>query len=155
MSENNLMADKLLKAIQEEERDKTRGRLKIFFGYAAGVGKTYAMLKAAHEAKQRGIDVIAGYIEPHARPKTAALLHGLEVLPSKSVPYNGITLREFDIDAALQRKILPRLPQHRKLQQQLPLQKIPLILLPLIQMPRMILMIFQLIKKESKNSLKK
>ncbi len=59
MSENNLMADKLLKAIQEEERDKTRGRLKIFFGYAAGVGKTYAMLKAAHEAKQRGIDVIA------------------------------------------------------------------------------------------------
>lgn len=104
MSENNLMADKLLKAIQEEERDKTRGRLKIFFGYAAGVGKTYAMLKAAHEAKQRGIDVIVGYIEPHARPKTAALLHGLEVLPSKSVPYNGITLREFDIDAALQRK---------------------------------------------------
>ena len=73
MSENNLMADKLLKAIQEEERDKTRGRLKIFFGYAAGVGKTYAMLKAAHEAKQRGIDVIVGYIEPHARPKTAAL----------------------------------------------------------------------------------
>lgn len=58
-------------------------------------------------------------------------------------------------DAVLQRKILPRLPQHRKLQQQLPLQKIPLILLPLIQMPRMILMIFQLIKKESKNSLKK
>ena len=58
-------------------------------------------------------------------------------------------------DAALQRKILPKLPQHRKLQQQLPLQKIPLILLPLIQMPRMILMIFQLIKKESKNSLKK
>ena len=58
-------------------------------------------------------------------------------------------------DAVLQRKILPRLPQHRKLQQQLPLQKIPLILLPLIQMPRMILMIFQIIKKESKNSLKK
>ena len=52
MSENNLMADKLLKAIQEEERDKTRGRLKIFFGYAAGVGKTYAMLKAAHEDYQ-------------------------------------------------------------------------------------------------------
>ena len=92
-----------MKAIQEEERDKARGRLKIFFGYAAGVGKTYAMLKAAHEAKQRGIDVIAGYIEPHARPKTAALLPGLEVLPSKSVPYNGIT-PGIDIDAALQRK---------------------------------------------------
>lgn len=104
MSENNAKADQLLRAIQEEEQAKTRGHLKIFFGYAAGVGKTYAMLQAAHEAKQRGIDVVAGYIEPHARPKTAALLRGLEALPNKSVPYNGIVLREFDIDAALQRK---------------------------------------------------
>ena len=100
MSENNLMADKLLKAIQEEERDKTRGHLKIFFGYAAGVGKTYAMLKAAHEAKQRGIDVIAGYIEPHARPKNSLLfLHGLEVLPSKKCSIQRDYPPEFDIDA--------------------------------------------------------
>ena len=76
--------------------------------------------------------------------------------PKKGV-YNEKNILSFLLlqDAVLQRKILPRLPQHRKLQQQLPLQKIPLILLPLIQMPRMILMIFQLIKKESKNSLKK
>ncbi len=97
----------LLKAIQVEEQNKTRGRMKIFFGYAAGVGKTYAMLKAAHAAKRLGVDVVAGYIEPHARPKTAALLNGLELISNKNVQYNGITLREFDLDAALQRK--PRL----------------------------------------------
>ena len=78
--------------------------MKIFFGYAAGVGKTYAMLKAAHIAKNQGADVVAGYIEPHARPKTAAPLNGLELLPVKEIEYNGITLREFDIDAALKRK---------------------------------------------------
>lgn len=81
-----------------------RGRLKIFFGYAAGVGKTYAMLQAAHLAKERGIDVAAGYIEAHARPQTAALLDGLEQLPVKEISHGGVTLREFDLDAALERK---------------------------------------------------
>lgn len=104
MDENSQTAAQLLKAIQEEEQNKTRGRLKIFFGYAAGVGKTYAMLKAAHAAKRHGVDVVAGYIEPHVRPKTAALLNGLELIQNKQVSYNGITLREFDLDAALQRK---------------------------------------------------
>ena len=56
------------------------GRLKIFFGYAAGVGKTYAMLEAAHQAQKEGVDVVVGYVEPHARPDTLALLDGLEVL---------------------------------------------------------------------------
>lgn len=95
--------DQILKEIREEERRKTRGKLKIFFGYAAGVGKTYSMLKAAHAAKDRGVDVVAGYIEPHARPQTTALISGLEVLPIKNVPYNNIVLHEFDIDAALKR----------------------------------------------------
>lgn len=95
--------DQLLKAIQDEEVNQNKGHLKIFFGYAAGVGKTYAMLEAAHVAKQQGIDVVAGYIEPHERPKTAALLNGLEVIPTKEVTYNGMILHEFDIDAALQR----------------------------------------------------
>ncbi|MGN0384538.1 MAG: ATP-binding protein [Lachnospiraceae bacterium] len=81
-----------------------RGHLKIFFGYAAGVGKTYAMLKAAHSSKRQGIDVVAGYIDPHARPQTAALLNGLECLPNLLVDNNGITLSEFNLDAALQRK---------------------------------------------------
>ena len=104
MSESRPNPDKLLKEIQVEEESQTKGYLKIFFGYAAGVGKTYAMLKAAHIAKNQGIDVVAGYIEPHARPKTAALLNGLELLSTKEVEYNGIILHEFDIDAALKRK---------------------------------------------------
>lgn len=104
MEETRKNPDHLLEMIREEENSQTRGHLKIFFGYAAGVGKTYAMLKAAHAAKRQGIDVVAGYIEPHARPKTSALLNGLEVLPNLQVDYNGITLREFDLDAALERK---------------------------------------------------
>ena len=80
------------------------GRLKIFFGYAAGVGKTYAMLEAAHQAKQEGVDVVVGYVEPHARPDTLALLEGLETLPPAEIEYHGLRLREFDLDLALQRK---------------------------------------------------
>lgn len=80
------------------------GKLKIFFGYAAGVGKTYAMLEAAHQAQKEGIDVVVGYVEPHARPDTLALLEGLESLPCKEIDYRGIKLRELDLDRALQRK---------------------------------------------------
>lgn len=93
----------LLQVMNKEEERKNRGHLKIFFGYAAGVGKTYAMLEAAHAAKQRGIDVVAGYVEPHERPETTALLYGLEQLPKYWIDYNGITLKEFDMDAAIER----------------------------------------------------
>ncbi len=85
------------------EEEATQGKLKIFFGYAAGVGKTYSMLSAAHDLKKRGVDVVVGYVEPHARPETAALLDGLEVLGLKEVTYNNITLNEFDLDGALAR----------------------------------------------------
>lgn len=95
--------DQLLRTIQSEAQNATRGHLKIFFGYAAGVGKTFAMLKAAHAVQKQGIDVIAGYVEPHARPQTAALLEGLEPLPLLSIAYNGIQLSEFDVEAALLR----------------------------------------------------
>ena len=77
--------------------------MKIFFGYAAGVGKTCTMLKAAHSAKKHGIDVVAGYIEPHARPQTSALVNGLECLSYLVSEYNGITLSKFNLDAALAR----------------------------------------------------
>lgn len=80
------------------------GRLKIFFGYAAGVGKTYAMLEAAHQAQREGMDVVVGYVEPHARPDTLALLDGLEVLHCKEIDYRGIKLKELDLDQALHRK---------------------------------------------------
>ena len=104
MSESRHNPDQLLKEIQADEENRNKGHLKIFFGYAAGVGKTYAMLEAAHMEKQQGIDVVAGYVETHARPKTAALLNGLEVLPTRKVFYNGMILDEFDIGMALKRK---------------------------------------------------
>jgi two-component system sensor histidine kinase KdpD len=95
--------DELLRTIKNETQRTGSGHLTIFFGYAAGIGKTYAMLQAAHVAKQQGIDVIVGYIEPHARPETAALVHGLEILPLQNSEYNGITLSEFDVEAAIER----------------------------------------------------
>ncbi|QNL44459.1 sensor histidine kinase KdpD [Oscillibacter hominis] len=80
------------------------GKLKIFFGYAAGVGKTYAMLEAAHRARDSGVDVVAGYIGPHTRPETMALLDGLELLQPKEIECRGTLLREFDLDGALRRR---------------------------------------------------
>ena len=77
--------DALLRELKLKEETRT-GKLKIFFGYAAGVGKTYAMLEAAHHAKSMGADVVAGYIEPHTRPETQALLEGLERLPPRRIP---------------------------------------------------------------------
>lgn len=104
MEENRPNPDEMLRKIKKEENAPKRGKLKIFFGYAAGVGKTYAMLDAAHAAQNAGADVVVGYIEPHTRPETMALLDGMEVLPLKEIPYRGIQLREFDLDAALRRK---------------------------------------------------
>ena len=85
-------------------KQQRRGHLKIFFGYAAGVGKTYAMLQAAQQAKLRHMDVVAGFIESHARPQTESLLQGLEVLPELMVDYQGIRIREFNLDAAMKKK---------------------------------------------------
>ena len=96
--------DSLLRPIRKDTPTGSRGKLKIFFGYAPGSGKTYAMLQAAHQAKERGMDVVAGYIEPHGRPQTTALLCGLEQIPTKQIQQDGIILREFDIDAALKRR---------------------------------------------------
>jgi two-component system, OmpR family, sensor histidine kinase KdpD len=95
--------DALLKQI-EAERNSTGGKLKIFFGYAAGVGKTYAMLEEARALLENGTDVVAGYIEPHTRPATAALAQGIPLLPPKTFTYRNMKLEEFDIDGALERK---------------------------------------------------
>jgi two-component system sensor histidine kinase KdpD len=95
--------DKLLKEIKNSQERIKKGKLKIFLGYAAGVGKTYSMLDAAHSALKNGIDVVVGYVEPHTRPETIALLEGVEIIPPLKVSYKGITLNEFDLDAALKR----------------------------------------------------
>ena len=84
-------------------QDSHRGILKIFFGAVAGVGKTYTMLEAARASRKEGIDVVVGYVETHKRAETEALLEGLEILLPKTVAYKNVTLREFDIDAALKR----------------------------------------------------
>jgi len=81
----------------------TRGRLKVFLGYAAGVGKTYQMLTEAHELKQHGVDVVVGYFEPHGRKDTIALTEDLEVIPRQTIEYRGSRFEEMDADAILAR----------------------------------------------------
>ena len=92
----------LLKEVQREE--EKRGRLKIFLGYAPGVGKTYTMLNEARVLKKRGEDVVVGIAETHGRVETEELLKGLEVIPRRRVEYQGIVLEELDIDAILKRR---------------------------------------------------
>ena len=94
--------DALLKEVQREE--EKRGRLKIFLGYAPGVGKTYTMLNEAHVLKNRGEDVVVGVVETHSRIETEELLKGLEVIPRRRVEYQGIFLEELDLDAILTRR---------------------------------------------------
>lgn len=81
-----------------------KGSLKIYLGYAAGVGKTYAMLQEAHRLRKRGFDVVVGYLEPHDRPETIELLSGLEVLPRKQFPNVSKRMEELDVEAVIERK---------------------------------------------------
>ncbi|HYR37541.1 MAG TPA: sensor histidine kinase KdpD [Methylomirabilota bacterium] len=104
MTEHRPDPEALLARAMEEEARKAQGRLKLFFGAAAGVGKTFAMLEAARELKADGVDVVVGYAETHGRAETEALLQGLEILPPRLVPYRGTALKEFDLDAALARR---------------------------------------------------
>jgi two-component system sensor histidine kinase KdpD len=103
MMEQRPNPDDLLARARAAEAQHERGRLKIFFGAAAGVGKTYAMLEAARERLAEGVDVVAGYVETHGRVETAALLRDLEVLERRTIAYRGTVLEEFGLDAALAR----------------------------------------------------
>lgn len=96
--------DALLARVKNETLAHPRGKLKIFLGYAAGVGKTYAMLEAARQRKTQGVDVVVAYVETHGRQETDALLEGLEILPRKTIEYRGVTLSDMDLDAVLARK---------------------------------------------------
>jgi two-component system sensor histidine kinase KdpD len=103
MSEQRPDPDQLLEQMQAEEARARRGRLRIFFGATAGVGKTYAMLEAARAARTNGIDVVIGYVEPHGRVETERLMEGLEQVPTLAVRYRDIVRKEFNLDAALAR----------------------------------------------------
>jgi two-component system sensor histidine kinase KdpD len=81
-----------------------RGRLKLYLGFAAGVGKTYRMLEEAHALRKRGVDVVVGFVETHGRAETSALLDGLEIVPRRRIPYRGLVVEEMDLDAILARQ---------------------------------------------------
>src|SRR3954452_24382884 len=104
MADDRPNPDQLLAAVRQEESKQKRGRVKVFFGMAAGVGKTFAMLEEARARAAEGLDVVVGYAEPHIRTETEALLLGMEILPYKVVEYRNAKLKEFDLDAALARK---------------------------------------------------
>jgi two-component system sensor histidine kinase KdpD len=99
--------DALLAAVQREEGKHSRGRLKIFLGMSAGVGKTYTMLEAAQQLQSQGVDVVVALVETHGRAETKALLDGLEMIPRRQIPYRDSVLEEMDLDAVVARK--PRL----------------------------------------------
>lgn len=96
--------DALLAEVQQRSVKQQRGRLKVFFGSNAGVGKTFAMLEEARKRAAEGLDVVVGYAEPHSRPETEAVLVGLEILSHRSVEYRGTTLKELDLDAVIARR---------------------------------------------------
>jgi two-component system, OmpR family, sensor histidine kinase KdpD len=104
MEDRRADPDALLAHVQSEERAARRGKLKIFFGATAGVGKTYAMLTAARRIKAEGVEVVVGYVEPHGRAETEKLLEGLEAIPFLLLQQGPAQVRELDLDRALQRR---------------------------------------------------
>lgn len=108
MAQERPTPEQMLARLRSEEPQKAasrqRGHLKIFFGYAAGVGKTFTMLEMARAQKNQGVDVLVGLVETHRRAETEALLEGLEILPRKAIEYRNVILNEFDLDATLKRK---------------------------------------------------
>lgn len=96
------VARALARAAREDASD--RGWLTVYLGFAPGVGKTYAMLRAVHDLRKEGNDVVVGFVETHGRTETAALLEGLDILPRRVVTYQGVPVEEFDVEAVLKRK---------------------------------------------------
>lgn len=103
-SEGGPDPDKLLALVGNDEGEGARGKLKIFFGSSAGVGKTFAMLNEARARQREGVDVIVGIVEHHGRQETAALVEGLVVLPLLEIDHRGVKVKEFDLDGALTRR---------------------------------------------------
>jgi len=103
IQDNRPDPDELLASLKIEEEKSKRGKLKIFFGMCAGVGKTYSMLKTAHAEKQKGVDIIIGYVETHKRQETADLVEGFELIPRKVYQYKSTPVEEMDLDAIIAR----------------------------------------------------
>ncbi|MBX7079306.1 MAG: universal stress protein [Nannocystaceae bacterium] len=99
MSAERKRAEDFLELVQRAKR----GRLKLYLGFAAGVGKTYRMLEEAHALRRRGVDIVVGVVETHGRPETAALLDGLEQVPHRRIEYRGVAIEEMDVDAIVAR----------------------------------------------------
>lgn len=104
VDENRPNPEQLLNAVMREESQRGKGKLKIFLGMAAGVGKTYAMLEAAQNLKVEGVDIAVGVVDTHGRKETARLLEGLEIIPGKQIKYRDAVFEELDLDAVLKRK---------------------------------------------------
>ncbi len=104
MDEERPDPDRLLTRLQRDEEKSNRATLKVYFGFAPGVGKTYTMLQSARRLRDEGVDVVVGYVETHGRAETSALLDGMEVLPRRAVHYRGTRLEDFDLEAALVRR---------------------------------------------------
>ena len=102
-NENRPNPDDMLLAISREQLKDTGGKLRVFLGMSAGVGKTYAMLKAAHQKLKEGVDVVVAVVETHGRPETLALLDGLDILPRRQITYRNTQMEEMDLDAVLER----------------------------------------------------
>jgi two-component system sensor histidine kinase KdpD len=100
VADGNRRAEDFLEMVERAKR----GRIKVYLGFAAGVGKTYQMLEEAHVLKKRGVDVVIGYVETHRRTETEALTAGLEIVPRRKFEYRGIVVEEMDLDAVLARK---------------------------------------------------
>jgi two-component system, OmpR family, sensor histidine kinase KdpD len=103
MTDGRPNPDELLARVEEDERKQRQGKLKVFFGYSAGVGKTYTMLEEAQRRKEQGTDLVVACVESHGRKETEELLEGLESLPLREIEYRGIKIKEMDLDAVLVR----------------------------------------------------
>src|ERR1700733_7511985 len=90
--------EEYLQFVQREEKSQRTGKLKIFLGMCAGVGKTYAMLEVAQRLKQEGIDLVIGVVDPHGRQETARLMNGLETIPQKTMYYHQTAFQEMDLE---------------------------------------------------------
>lgn len=104
MTENRPDPDALLASLNREQQRALRGKLKVFFGMCPGVGKTYAMLRAAQQELRGGVDLVVGVVETHGRVETEALLVGLPVIPRRQITYKNIQITEMDLEAILHRK---------------------------------------------------